>query len=95
MSESQAKASRMLENQRVIVTEWRFAPGDATGFHVHEHDYVVVPLTTAKLRIVARDGSAIDADLTTGVPYARDAGVAHNVVNPNASEVRFIEIELK
>jgi hypothetical protein len=95
MSESKAKSNRMLENQRVIVTEWSFAPGEATGFHAHEHDYVVVPLTTSKLRIVAKDGSATEAELVTGVPYARSAGVAHDVVNPGALEVKFIEIELK
>jgi hypothetical protein len=95
MTEAQAKATRMLENQRVIATEWRFAPGDSTGFHVHQLDYVVVPLTTGKLRIVAKDGSASDAELVPGVPYSRNAGVAHDVLNPNSFEVRFIEIELK
>ena len=95
MSEAKAKATRLIENQSVIVTEWLFAPGEATGFHVHQHDYVVVPLSTAKLRIVAEDGSASDAELVTGAPYARDAGVAHNVINQNTFEVRFIEIEVK
>jgi quercetin dioxygenase-like cupin family protein len=32
-----------VQNDRVIVTEWRFAPGAETGHHVHPHDYVVVP----------------------------------------------------
>lgn len=95
MNEPKAKAARLIENQRVIVTEWKFAPGEATGFHVHQHDYVVVPLSTGKLRIEAGDGSASDAELVTGAPYARDAGVAHNVINRNAFEFRFIEIEMK
>jgi len=95
MSEAKGRANRLIENQRVIVTEWRFAPGEATGFHVHQHDYVVVPLSTGKLRIVAEDGSASDAGLVTGVPYARNAGVAHNVINQSAFEIRFIEIEVK
>ena len=58
MSETTAKATPLIENEKVIVTRWVFAPGDTTGFHVHERDYVVVPLSTGKLRIVARDGSA-------------------------------------
>ncbi|HXR57728.1 MAG TPA: cupin, partial [Burkholderiales bacterium] len=38
--------SKLLEqNDRVIVTEWRFAPGAETGWHRHAHDYVVVCLT--------------------------------------------------
>jgi quercetin dioxygenase-like cupin family protein len=46
-----ATASIQVENERVIVTEWRFAPGAETGRHVHAHDYVVVPLTTGVLRL--------------------------------------------
>ncbi|HCG30209.1 MAG TPA: cupin, partial [Chloroflexi bacterium] len=41
-----AVATRQIENERVIVTEWRFAPGAHTGWHRHEYDYVVVPMTT-------------------------------------------------
>ena len=40
-----------VRNERVIVTEWRFAPGADTGYHVHAHDYVVVPLTGGRLRL--------------------------------------------
>ena len=95
MNESKAKASRLIENRRVIVTRWTFAPGEATGPHVHAHDYVVVPLTTGKLRIVAPDGASSDAELESGAPYAREAGVSHDVINQNAFEVSFIEIEVK
>ena len=95
MNEPRARSKRLLENRRVIVTRWTFAPGEATGPHVHAHDYVVVPLTTGKLRIVAPDGSASDADLVAGAPYARDAGVAHDVLNQNGFEFSFIEIEVK
>jgi len=34
------------------------------------------------------------AHLEAGVSYARAAGVAHNVVNINAHEFRYVEIEL-
>jgi quercetin dioxygenase-like cupin family protein len=95
MNEPSARSTRLIENRRVIVTRWTFAPGEATGPHVHAHDYVVVPLATGKLRIVAPDGAASDAELATGVPYARNAGVSHDVINQNAFEVSFIEIEIK
>lgn len=95
MNESRAKSKRLIENRRVIVTRWTFAPGEATGPHVHAHDYVVVPLTTGKLRIVAADGAASDAELESGAPYAREAGVAHDVINQNAFDFSFIEIEVK
>jgi beta-alanine degradation protein BauB len=95
MNEPKAKPCRLIENRRVIVTRWTFAPGEATGPHVHAHDYVVVPLTTGKLRIVAENGAASDADLVIGAPYAREAGVSHDVINRNAFDFSFIEIELK
>jgi beta-alanine degradation protein BauB len=83
-----------VETERVIVTEWRFAPFAETGAHVHRHDYVVVPLTSGTLRLVEPAGTR-DAVLEAGRSYARDAGVAHNVINVNAHEFRFVEIELK
>lgn len=83
-----------IDNDRVRVTEWRFAPGTATGHHRHEHAYVVVPMTTGSLTIVARAGTA-SASLVAGAPYFRPAGVEHDVINPNADEFVFIEIEIK
>ena len=89
-----ATSSIQVENDRVIVTEWRFAPGAETGHHVHAHDYVVVPLTTGILRLDEPTGLR-DVQLTAGASYARLAGVAHNVINANDYEFAFIEIELK
>ncbi len=57
-------------------------------------DYVVVPLTSGTLRLIEPDGTR-DAKLTAGVSYSRLAGVNHNVINANAYEFRFLEIELK
>jgi quercetin dioxygenase-like cupin family protein len=89
-----ATATVQVQNERVIVTEWRFAPGAETGHHVHAHDYVVVPLTSGILRLQESDGTR-DAKLEAGLSYARPAGVSHNVINANSHEFRFIEIELK
>lgn len=90
------KATSLLqiENERTIVTEWRFAPGAETGFHVHAHDYVVVPLTTGTLRLEDATGVR-DVPLQAGASYARPAGVAHNVINAGSQEFRFVEIEFK
>jgi quercetin dioxygenase-like cupin family protein len=82
-----------VRNDRVIVTEWRFAPGAETGHHVHAHDYVVVPLTTGTLRLEESTGTR-EVRLEAGASYARPAGIAHNVFNANAYEFGFVEIEL-
>lgn len=91
---TKATGIQQLENERVIVTEWRFAPGAETGFHVHAHDYVVVPLISGTLRL-EEPGGTRDAQLEAGASYARPAGVAHNVINANDYEFRFVEVELK
>jgi beta-alanine degradation protein BauB len=88
-----ATSSVQVQNERVIVTEWRFAPGADTGHHVHGHDYVVVPLTSGTLRL-EEPGGTREVRLEAGASYARPAGVAHNVVNANPYEFRFVEIEL-
>ena len=53
MSQEKARSTVLIDNERVRVTEWRFAPRAATGYHRHEYDYVVVPLTTGKLLLKA------------------------------------------
>ena len=83
-----------VDNERVRVTEWRFAPGAETGWHRHEFDYVVVPMTTGRLRI--DDGrSEVIAELVVGQSYFRPALIEHNVINANAYELAFIELEMK
>ena len=89
-----AIATVQIDNERMRVTEWRFAPGAATGFHRHAYDYCVVPLTTGKLRIEGKDGVS-EAELVTGRSYTRREGVEHDVINANDFEFVFIEVELK
>ncbi len=84
----------VIDNDRVRVTRWHFAPGAATGWHVHEFDYVIVPLTDGTLELVEPDGTS-DSHLTVGAPYFREAGVEHDVVNTNDHDFTFVEIELK
>jgi len=89
-----AVSTVQVDNERVRVTEWRFAPGAETGWHRHELDYVVVPMTTGKLRLDTGTAEVI-AELVVGQSYARMAPVEHNVINANPYELTFIEIEIK
>lgn len=91
----QAVPTVQAENDRVRVTEWRFAPGAETGFHVHGMDYVVVPLGDGRLQLEAPDGAVTFAEMKHGQSYARSAGVHHNVINAADHEYAFVEIELK
>ena len=84
-----------IDNERTRVTEWRFAPGAATGWHRHEYDYTVVPMIDGRLRLVTEGGQEDIAELRAGVPYFRNAGVEHDVINANDFEFWFVEIEIK
>ncbi len=90
----QAKATVQADNEAVKITEWRFAPGEATGWHRHGYDYVVVPLTTGPLRIKSAQ-TEVSNDITPGQAYFREGGAEHDVWNPNRHEVVFVEIEVK
>ncbi len=92
---AEAVATVFIDNERTRVTEWRFAPGAATGWHRHEMDYIVVPQTTGTLKIVGPGGSENLAELTAGVPYFRQLGVEHDVINANAFEFVFVEVEFR
>ena len=91
----QAIPTVQVDNERVRVTEWRFAPGAETGEHIHQMDYVVVPSGNGRLKLVSPQGEESFADLKHGVSYFRKAGVHHNVINANDFEFAFVEIELK
>jgi quercetin dioxygenase-like cupin family protein len=89
-----ARPTVQVDNEHVRVTEWRFGPGEATGWHRHEHDYVVVPMTVGPLRIRTAQAE-VPNDIVPGQAYFRVAGAEHDVFNPNDREVVFVEIELK
>ncbi len=85
----------MIENERVKVTEWRFAKrGDNTGWHRHTYEDVVVPLFDGVLEIDLGGGERVTAEMKNGVPYYRELGVEHDVINGNDFECAFVEIEL-
>ena len=90
-----AVPTELIDNDRVRVTEWRFAPGAATGWHRHDFDYVVTPLTNGRLKLIDGKGDASYAELKVGEPYFREAGVEHDVINDNDYEFVFIDTEIK
>jgi quercetin dioxygenase-like cupin family protein len=91
---SEAVAISHVDNDEVRITEWRFAPGAATGAHRHDYDYVVVPLTAGLLKAIGAAGETL-AELVPGKAYFRKAGVEHDVVNAGAEPFAFVEVELK
>lgn len=86
---------KLIDNDRVTVWQGRFPlTGDNTGRHRHEYDYVVVPDMDGHVRLVTAEGESL-ATRAKGEPYFRKRGGEHDVINANAGEFSFIEIELK
>ena len=88
------QADRQIDNARTRVTRHRLAPGAHTGHHRHEYDYVVIPISDGRMRIV-EGGRELFADLSAGVTYFRQAGVEHDVFNPMENDLVFVEVELR
>ena len=90
-----ATSEVQVDTPEVRVTEWRLAAGSATGHHIHEMDYVIVPVTSGEMTIVVSGGERSKAQLAVGKSYFRKAGVEHDVLNETAADIVFLEIELK
>ena len=72
-----AKPTLQIDDARVIVTRWDFAPGASTGHHVHAHDYVVVPLTSGTLRLAEPGGARGLRDVVEIDPPERGPRAGH------------------
>ena len=70
-----ATPTRLIDNDRVRVTEWKFKPGAHTGWHRHEMDYVVVPVTHGQLHIKEPDG-----ERTVLAKYLPQVGLRSQIV---------------
>ena len=51
-----ARQTLLFDDARTRITQWRFAPGDQSGWHRHEWDYVTVQQSGGRLRLESRDG---------------------------------------
>jgi len=89
-----AESAILIDTDRVRVTAWKFAPGQATGVHRHEFDHVVVPVSGGTFTVIAADGTT-QMNQQAGQAYARQAGVKHDVANSGQQEALFVEVELK
>ena len=74
------------------VTRHRLEPGAATGWHHHDHPYVVVPITSGPVTIISADGEA-QFEMRPSEPYSRPAGIEHSIRNTSRETIVFVEVE--
>ena len=92
---SDAASTVLMDDDRVRVTRFDFGPGDETGWHVHETEYVIITLTDCQLRLDLPGGETKETAIPAGSAYSRPKGTEHNVINGSTSAMSFIEVELK
>lgn len=91
-----AHATTVIDDERLRITTWTFgAEGQHTGRHVHQYDYVVVPVTGGTFVITDPDGATRELIQEAGSPYYGTAGTEHDVANLPGTGAAFVEIELK
>jgi len=88
------RAVVLVEDGRVRVTRFHFAPGAETGWHRHGHDYVITAITDCEMELEEPGGGRRRVTVAAGTAYRRDAGVEHNVINAGAAEMCFVEVEV-
>lgn len=95
MTRPAVQATQLIDDARVRVTRFDFAPGAETGWHRHGMDYVITTLTDCKMILELPGGETSETLIPAGTVYRRDEGVEHNVINGGEAAMSFIETELK
>lgn len=85
----------MIDDDRVRVTRFDFAPGAQTGWHRHGMDYVITAITDCPMLLEDPDGGTRKVLVAAGTAYRRSEGVEHNVINDSDAIMSFVEVELK
>lgn len=87
--------TQLIDDARVRVTRFDFAPGAETGWHRHGYDYVITAVTDCHMMLEEPGGTSRKVLVPAGTAYRRMEGVEHNVVNDGDATMTFIEVELK
>lgn len=95
MKRRTCEAVVLVDDDRVRVTRFDFAPGAETGWHRHGHDYVITAVTDCPMLLVEPGGEERRVLVPAGTAYRRMAGVEHNVINDGSAAMSFVEVELK
>ncbi|HIC70219.1 MAG: hypothetical protein CME15_14150 [Gemmatimonadetes bacterium] len=88
----------LFENERVRVWDLQLAPGESTGVHRHERDYLYVVIGDGRLQAADADGERREAsDMKDGeVRFNEvDGEAVHEAFNVGDGSWRNIIVELK
>jgi quercetin dioxygenase-like cupin family protein len=98
VASSEVGTKLLFENERVRVWDLRLEPGEGSGLHCHQHDYLYVVIGDGQLQGVQADGTAGEPRAMRDgevVYHALDGNAVHEAVNTGDNPWRNIVVELK
>jgi quercetin dioxygenase-like cupin family protein len=90
-----AKHQVLLNDEKTCITLFTIQPGEQTGWHKHEYDYVALQQSNGTLHLDYVDGSEVEIDYIPGVALSVQAPVEHNAINVGDVQIIALEIEYK
>jgi hypothetical protein len=90
-----AAATVAAENPSARVYKWNLAPGGATTLHVHEHPYILLAVTSWRLKTTAPDGTSAIEVCKAGDSRWVFAKGPHTLANAGSADGQIVDIELK
>ena len=85
----------LLEDDKTLITHWVIKPGEQTGWHLHNHDYVTIQQSYGTLYLEHSDGAIREVKYSPGTTRSVKAPVEHNAINIGDVNIEVIEIEYK
>ena len=85
----------LFEDDKTRITHWTMKPGEQTGWHSHDFDYVVVQLSGGRLHLDYADGSEREVHYAPGGTLTGSAPVEHNATSVGDEAIVSLEIEYK
>jgi mannose-6-phosphate isomerase-like protein (cupin superfamily) len=87
----------LVDNETTKITFHRIQPGEQSGWHLHDKNYVGYHIEAAKLRYERGDGALGDMISEPGKAtfYEVGGGFEHNVTNVGDTDMVALEIEYK
>lgn len=97
MAEDRTAAPHVVvhEDEHSRTIHYVIRPGEQTGWHTHELDYVVVRVSKGTLTSNFADGTSRNFDYEPGTTSSYKAPVKHNAVNTGDTDIIGYEIEFK
>jgi quercetin dioxygenase-like cupin family protein len=90
-----AAATVAAENPSARVYKWNIAPGGATTLHAHEHPYILLAVTSSRLKTTAPDGTTAIEVVKAGDYRWVNVKGPHTLANAGSADGQIVEIELK